>query len=236
MLRQRVLVTNMDDVMTEAEGDVAQFVTGAMADTVDQVKDAFRAQVRAAGLGDRLPNAVRGITYPNRAGKRSLNPTGWIYAQPSKTGRGAAAIIESYASGATIMAKGHRCLAIPTDDTPMHRSGDAMSVEEVESKFGRRLVFIDAADKGFRTPSIRRKGDTIGYLVMKNLVVRKASGRWRNASDRERAGKTRNPRPVQAVIMFTLVRSVKKPKSVDLSVPASLAEQRFPANLEARWR
>ena len=81
---------------------------------------------------------------------------------------------------------------------------------------------------------MRHRG--VAFLVMKDLVVRKATGRWRKASDKERAGTTRNPRPLQAVIMFTLVHAVKKPKSVDLSAPAALAEQRFPANLEARWR
>jgi hypothetical protein len=72
--------------------------------------------------------------------------------------------------------------------------------------------------------------------VLKGLVIRKATGRWRNATDRERAGKTRNPRPVQSVIMFTLVRAVKKPKSIDLSVPADVATTRFETNLNARWR
>jgi hypothetical protein len=71
---------------------------------------------------------------------------------------------------------------------------------------------------------------------MKQLVIRKATGRWRNATQREQDGRTRNPRPVQNVIMFTLVPQVKKPKSIDLSVPQEIALQRFPANLDARWR
>jgi hypothetical protein len=41
---------------------------------------------------------------------------------------------------------------------------------------------------------------------------------------------------VQNVIMFTLLPQVKKPKSIDLSVPQEIAAQRFPANLDARWR
>ncbi len=235
MLRTSVAGPDFDKIFTGAEDDVAGFMTAAMADTTDDVKEAFRAQVRAAGLGERLANAVRGVTYPNRSGRRSLDPTGWIYAQPSKDGRGAAAIIESYSTGASIVARaGKRFLAIPTDDVPLKRSGNALTPDEVEARFGRKLQFISPNDKGFKTPSVRKRG--VAYLVLKGLVIRKATGRWRNATEKERAGKTRNPRPVQSGIMFTLVRSVKKPKSIDLSVPAEVASNRFEANLNARWR
>lgn len=235
MLRPRIRAPRLDDTFAGLEDDIVGFVTGAMADTTDDVKNAFRDQVRAAGLGDRLANAVRGIAYPNRAGRRSLSPAGWIYAQPSKDGRGAAAIIESYSRETMIVARqGRRFLAVPTDDCPRKRTGAALTPDEVEQKFGRRLQFISPADKGFRTPSTRQKA--VGYLVLKGLVVRKATGRWRNATAREREGRTRNPRPVQAVIMFSLQKWVKKSKRVDLAQPAAVAEQRFETNLNARWR
>lgn len=233
MLRTKVGRVDFDQVSAGLESEVAGFLTAAMRDTTDEVKDAFRAQVRSAGLGERLPNAIRGVTYPRS--RNALEPTGWVYAQPSKDGRGAAAIIESYANGAMITPRaGKRWMAVPTDDCPRRRQGDALTPEEVERKFGRRLQFISPNDRGFRTPSQRHRG--VAYLVLKGLVVRKATGRWRNATDRERDGRTRNPRPVQSVIMFTLVPRVKKPKKIDLSEPAALAEARFPANLDARWR
>ncbi len=233
MVRARVDRVRAEDIGSGLESEIAGFLTGAMRDTTDEVTDAFRAQVRRAGLGERLPNAIRGVTYPRS--RNALEPVGWIYAQPSKDGRGAAGIIESYAAGAMIVPRaGKRWLAVPTDDCPRKRQGDAMTPDEVERRFGRQLQFISPNDKGFRTPSMRHRG--VAYLVLKSLVIRKATGRWRNASERERAGQTRNPRPVQSVIMFTLVPNVKKPKSVDLSEPAALAEERFPANLTARWR
>lgn len=233
MLRPRLSRTRADEIGAGLESEVAGYLTAAMRDTTAEVKDAFRAQVRKAGLGERLPNAIRGITYP--LSRNALEPAGWVYAQPSKKGRGAAAIIESYATGAMIVPRaGKRWLAVPTDDCPRKRQGDALTPDEVERKFGRRLQFISPNDKGFRTPSARHRG--VAYLVLKGLVIRKATGRWRNATERERAGRTRNPRPVQAVIMFTLVPHVRKPKSIDLAEPAALAEARFPANLDARWR
>lgn len=233
MLRTKVGRVKAEDIGAGLESEIAGFLTAAMRDTATEVKEAFRDQVRRAGLGERLPNSIRAVTYPKSG--NALEPTGWIYAQPSKEGRGAAGIIESYASGAFITPRaGKRWLAVPTDDCPRKRQGDAMTPEEVERHFGRDLLFINPNDRGFRTPSMRHRG--VAYLVLKGLVVRKATGRWRNASERERAGRTRNPRPVQSVIMFTLVPNVKKPKSIDLSEPAAIAEARFPANLDARWR
>lgn len=233
MLRPRIGRSDLDRETAGLESDIAGFLTAAMRDTTDEVKDSFRAQVRAANLGDRLANAVRGVTYP-RSGN-ALEPAGWVYAQPSKDGRGAAAIVESYASGAFITPRhGKRWLAVPTDDCPRKRQGDAMTPEEVEHRFGRQLQFISPGDRGFQTPSVRKRG--VAYLVLKGLVIRKATGRWRNASERELAGRTRNPRPVQSVIMFTLTPHVKKPQSIDLSEPERLAAQRFPANLDKHWR
>jgi hypothetical protein len=231
MLRQRIVVPDFAEATAGLESEIAGFLTAAMRDTTDEVKEAFRDQVRAANLGDRLANAVRGVTYPRRG--NALEPAGWIYAQPSKAGRGAAAIIESYATGATIVPRaGRRWLLVPTDDTPRHRSGDAYSLAEVEARFG-RLDWIPAKVR-FATPSAR--GRASFYLAAKGAVIRKSTGRWRRASVRELSGKTRNPRPVQTVIMFNAVRAVKKPKSVDLSVPAALAERRFSENLTNRWR
>lgn len=233
MLRSRVARVRADELGAGLEDEVAGFLTAAMRDTTEDVKNAFRDQVRRANLGERLPNAIRGVTYPRN--RNALEPVGWIYAQPSRDGRGAAAIIESYANGAMIVPRaGKRWMAIPTDDAPRKRQGDALTPDEVERRFGRRLQFISPNDRGFRTPSTRHRG--VAYLVLKGLVIRKATGRWRNATEREREGRTRNPRPVQAVIMFTLVPHVKKPRTVDLSEPAALAESRFPANLDARWR
>jgi len=232
-MRTRIGTPDFDQLTAGLESDVAGFLTEAMRDTTREVTDAFRAQVRGAGLGERLPNAIRGVTYPKVG--NALEPSGWVYAQPSKDGRGAAAIVESYASGAMITPRaGKRWLAVPTDDCPRKRQGDAMTPEEVEKKFGRRLVFISPNDRGFKTPSQRKRG--VAFLVIKQLVIRKATGRWRNASKREQEGRTRNPRPLQSVIMFTLVPQVKKPKSIDLSVPETVAAERFGANLDKRWR
>lgn len=196
---------------TAVHGRIATAATGAMRDTTPDAKAELRAQIVDAGLGERLAKTWTDKVYP-RTGE-SPEPAGYIQSRASE-------IIESYEKGTTIAASGGRkFLAIPSDDCPRHRQGNAFTPEEVEERFGKRLVFIAANEGGFSTPSIRHS-TAVGYLVLKGLVVRKATGRWRAASERERAGRTRNPRPLQSVIMFTLQRSVKKPKLLDLEGPA----------------
>ncbi len=233
MLRLGFGRTDLSKVTYGLEEDVARFMTAAMRDTVAEVKEAFRDQVRSAGLGDRLANAVRGNTFPDRPGRFSLEPAGEILARASKEGTSAAAIIESYASGATIVPRnGRRWLLVPTDDCPRKRQGAALTLAEVEARFG-KLQWVPANAR-FSTPSAR--GRASFHLVTKSAVIRKSTQRWRKATPRELSGRTRNPRPVQTVIMFNAVHAVKKPKSVDLSVPAALAEARFPAHLDNHWR
>lgn len=169
-----------------------------------QLKQELRDETAQYGLGSRLAGTWQLRVY----GAGGKNPAALVYTKAAK-------IIDSYARGATIYPKsGHRFLAIPTDDAPRKRQGNAMSPDEVEARFGRSLVFIGPGDRGFRTPSIRKNG--VAFLVMNGLVTRKSTARWRGATANELAGKTRNPRPVQSVIMFILVPFVKKPKLFDL--------------------
>lgn len=225
MLAMKIGAGDFDEATAGLESDVAGFTTAAMRDTTGQVRDAFRAQVRAAGLGDRLANAVRGVTYPKD--RNALEPTGWVYAQPSKKGRGAAAIVESYASGAYITARnGKRWLAVPTDDCPRKRGGEASTPAEVEKRFGRPLQFIRPNDHSSQAPGMRQAG--VAYLAITGLALHKPSGKWRKAGARARSSQT--------VVMFTLVPGVKKPQTVDLSEPERLAQARFPANLDKHWK
>jgi hypothetical protein len=73
------------------------------------LKTDLRNRIHEAGLGEKLPNAVRSQVYPG-GGRTSLKAAGWIYTKGKRT----LEILEAYANGATIRAKGGRYLAIPT--------------------------------------------------------------------------------------------------------------------------
>lgn len=172
--------------------------SGLKADLADQVEGIY---------GPRVARTWKLTTYPNRE-SGDAGPAAFVWSKAPN-------IIRFAAADQIVHATSGRFLAIPTDDCPRKAGGGRMSVEEVEARFGRRLQFIEPGDRGFHTPS--RRGPAIAYLVLKNLVVRKATQRYRNASARELAS---GRKPLNAVIMFVLVQNVRGRKQIDLPATA----------------
>lgn len=92
----------------------------------------IRAMVRAAGMGQRLGNAVRQATFP-RAPAYSPRAVSEISASSN-----AADIIRAFSEGAAIRGKG-RMLAIPTAAVPRGRYNAKLTPREVEVRFLRKL-------------------------------------------------------------------------------------------------
>lgn len=212
---------SLDGLERGTEEAIAGFVTAAIRDGAEELKSDWRDQIERAGLGPRLARTIRSRTYP--PGQPSVDAAAMVWTKAPK-------IIDSYARGATITARGGRFLAIPTEDVPKKHQGRALTPDEVEERFGRRLQFISPSDRGFWTPSIRRNG--VAFLVLKGLRIRKASGRWRNATDSEK----RRGKETSSVIMFILVPRVKVTQRLDLDALARAAEARHPALLNKHWR
>lgn len=213
---------SLDGLEAGTERAIAGFVTSAIGEGAQELKADWRGQIERARLGPRLANTIRSEVYPK--GQTSVDAAALIWTK-------AADIIKAYADGATIVARnGGRFLALPTEDVPRKRQGNALTPEEVETRFGRPLQFISPSDRGFWTPSIRRNG--VAFLVLKNLRIRKSSGRWRNASESE----LRRRKETSSVVMFVLVPRVTVLKRLDLEEIARLAETRHPSLLSKHWR
>lgn len=213
---------DLDGLVKGTEADIARFVTGAIVEGAEALKADWRDQIEAAKLGTRLARSIRSRIYP--AGQTSVDAAGLVWTKAPR-------ILDSYARGATIVARsGGRFLAIPTQDVPRKRQGNALSPAEVEARFGRPLQFISPSDRGFSTPSIRRNG--VAFLVLKGLRIRKATGRWRNAS----ASEIKRRKEMSAVVMFILVPKVRVSKRLDLNALAIAAEARHPGLLSKNWR
>lgn len=157
-------------------------------------------------LGPRVARSWKARTYDNKGGAEG--PAAFVYSKAPK-------IISFHTADQVVRSTHGRFLAVPTEDTPKKGGGGRMSVAEVEARFGKRVVFIPPSDRGFRSPSKRHPG--VAYLVLKDLVVRKASQRYRNASEREKAS---GRKPMSAVIMFVLVPQVRGRKQIDLAATA----------------
>ena len=209
--------------------DVARFVTGAMRDASGELQADWRQQIEQARLGPRLAKSIRREVYPK--GQNSADAAALVWTKAPK-------IIDAYARGSTIRpVNGARYLWIPTDDVPKKRQGNRLTPQEVEQRFGRDLVIIGTGNHRLRTtPS--RVNNGVAYAGFSGLAIRKASGRWRNATPNQMKPGHRSYREVtrQFVLMFTLVPLVKVSKRLDLEALAREAEARFPGQLSKNWR
>lgn len=133
-------------------------------------KERYRAAVRAAGLGDRLANAVRVTLYRD-------TPAVLVHSR-------ARAVLAAHARGAVIAGRGGQWLAIPTANVPRRRRRRA-TMREVEIMFGalrvlaagdRLLAFANVVRgrRGLRRRSRRRRaaGRRGEWLLMFVLVRR----------------------------------------------------------------
>lgn len=191
------------DLATFARDTHLKFARGARtaADRMlVQAKLAYRAPVRQA-FGDRLANTVRGKIYPESASVHTHSPTILIYSKAPK-------ILFAFATGVTIHGVNGVWLAIPTRDVPRKRQGRPLSVEETKERFGKNLVLIPGS--GGRGLGSAHSG--VMLLVLKELKIRRKTGRWRNASQRE-IGRGAS----HDVVMFILVRQVTLQKRLDWS-------------------
>jgi hypothetical protein len=192
--------------LAAAQQKVERGVTAGMRRATEGLKLDLRSQVANAGLGRRLPNSWQGRTYP--VGGTSLNPAGFVWSKAPK-------IIQFFSTSTTVRSTGGKFLAIPTDNVAKGRGGARLTPAEVEQRFGRKLRFVNPASSSFQTPSVRRPG--VAYLVMDDLVIRKATQRFRKRG----AGDRKRGRQGQSVIMFILVKQVQGQKLLDLDAAAA---------------
>jgi len=127
----------------------------AMATIADGVKEDWRDQVVAAGLGQPLARAVRSRVYANR--DRGGNPAAFVWSKAPQ-------IMSLFASGATIRAvNGARYLWIPTENVPRGRRRRAATPEDVRARFG---PFI------YR-PSSRTPGNLVALVAARGSKARR---------------------------------------------------------------
>ncbi|MBA4092259.1 MAG: hypothetical protein C0494_16940 [Sphingobium sp.] len=211
--------------MAMVETDLARDVTIIMREETGALKDEYRDQVTSAGLGPRLARTWQADVYPK--GEASINPAGYIYSKAPR-------IVQSYVDGATIRpVNGAKWLWIPSKNVPPRRrsggyasslgrrsAGSKMTPEEVELHFNAELDVAIEGGKGF------------AFID----VVSGLSGGYRQATKGRVAGRRgMAPRKAKPVLMFTLVKSVRKPKLLDLVGPAQRAADRVARRLQAKW-
>lgn len=218
-----------EDMVRGVEADIARFTTASIRENAEEFKQDWRDQIEDAGLGPKLARTVRAQVYPQ--GQDSVDAAALIWTKAPK-------IIDAFATGATIRpVGGARYLWIPTGETPKKRQGQALTPREVEARFGRKLVIVNPAHWRMRTTTTAF-GKAEAFAGFDGLTVRRSSGRWRNASRNQMTKGHRSYRETtrQFVVMFTLVRSVRMDKKLDLEALARAAEARQAELLSKHWR
>lgn len=191
--------------------DAGRHVTEAMTEATEFLKDQLRKQTIEAGLGQRLANAWRHRVYPDKGKRRfSLEPAGYVWGRPAKNGRGAAAVFDAFARGATIRPiHGTRYVWLPTQYVPKTgRKGQKvpMTPDDVKAHYNNNFVILPARKRGVKIALIDAD------LTRKGRVPRPPS----------RTGEKQG-RKAKLVHMFTLVRSTKMPLLLDLQEAADAA-------------
>ena len=170
--------------------DIGDAARKAISESTTGLKEELRAEVRSAGMGNRLATTWRSKLYPNEG---PLDSAGFVYSKAPK-------IIDAHSRGVTIRARGGKYLAIPTDAAPKKGTdGKRVTPKTMPSRFG-ELRFVSRAGK----PPL---------LVADNLRAGtgKKGGFLRASATAQRTG-----RGVATVVMFILVPQVKLKKKFDI--------------------
>lgn len=210
---------SLDGLERGLEDEIAGFVTKAIREGADEVKQDWRDQIMDAGLGQRLANTIRTEIYPRA--RDSLDAAGMIWTK-------APPIVDGYARGATIQnVNGGRYLAIPTElvgrFVTIAGKRRKITPKLFEEKTGLKLRLV-----------VRSNGNRL--LIVEGGRINK-SGRIAPNRGRTRGGYaySRLTGRVTAVA-FILVPLVKLPKRLDLDAIAAAADARFDGLLSKHWR
>jgi hypothetical protein len=165
----------------------------ALAETGEAAKQGLRQQIRSAGLGNRLPNAVGVKIFP-AGDKLARKPV----VQIAPRGKGAARILHAFSTGPQIRGKDNQSLAIPLEAAPRGPRGVPIGPAEAERRCNRDFVSIPL-----------RRGKATVLLCMPAVAgARRNGSRFRPA----KGGRLAQGRGAELVPMYILIPTVRLPK------------------------
>lgn len=181
-------------------------VTRGLRQAGEGLKSAWRNQITAAGLGERLGRTIRHDAYP-KGGKESINAASLVYSRASK-------LIDAFDRGVTIRSKKGFWLAIPTPAAGTGLRGKKITPGEWERRHGIQLRFV------------YRRG-------MPSLLV--ADKARVNSKGKAVRSRSKTGRGQVTSIIFLLVPQVTLRKRLDLAKAAREWEAKIPSLIIQNW-
>lgn len=200
---------SVNDILTEERRAGARSVTRAVGGATQAIKGAWRGEITGAGLGTRLANTVRGVTYPQSG--FSMNAAGLVYTKASK-------IVGAFERGATIRAQNGLWLAVPLPSAMKSGRGGRITPNEWESRTGRALRFVYRPGRA-------------ALLVDDGTVKRGARLMGRDGFSKAARGFKNRTVPI-----FALVPQVTLRKRLDLYSTAIRMAGGLPQRIVSGWR
>lgn len=190
------------------EGKAA--ITRAVAGAGAALQTNWRAQVAAAGLGNKLARSVRKEVFPRNG--TSMHPAAQVWSK-------APTIIDAFERGVLVKSESGLFLAIPLPAAGKGLGNRKVTPAGWERRTGRRLVFI------------YRKGRN-ALLVDQGVLGQSAKDYA--GSFRQSRGQTRQKN--RSIPIFVLVAQAKLPKKLSLLNAAEAAQAGLAARIISEWR
>lgn len=153
------------DIMVAETLATEMAVTAGVRRGTQVLQQRWRGQVRGAGLGSGLTNAIRSRTWPT--GTESVDAAGMVWANSQK-------IVDAFDRGVTIRARHGAWLAIPLPAAGKGHGGRRITPGEWQFRTGRLLRFVPP--KGGRRNALLVADDT---RISKGGLARVKRGRRR---------------------------------------------------------
>lgn len=192
----------------------ARAVRAGVGAAAEGLKTELRQNVEAAGLGQRLGNAIGANIYP-RQESGSLAAAGYVFPRSPS----AAKIFDAFNAGTPIRGKNGNWLAFPTSNAYLGgKGGRRPTPGEFEQRTGIKLRPI--------VPRSSKKGRY--QLLVGESVHGRRSGRRAATKGRLRQG-----RAVETLVFFVLVRETRPGRRLDFDAIAQRWADRIPELIAA---
>jgi len=192
-------------LMLREIGAAERAVSAGTRQAGERLKTAWRGQITGAGLGQRLANTVRSLSFPKTGA--SINAATLVFTRAPR-------IVGAHDEGGLISSRAGLWLAIPTEATPRGPRGRRMTPAEVEQRLGVTLRLISRPGRP-------------GLLVADRVRL---TTRGRAAVSRSKTGKGQITTP-----LFVLVPQVRLPKRLDLDRDAERIAGQVPQMIVDSW-